>query len=186
MAENERPRRRWFRRRQRVPEEEEVQELEEPEIRKPRLWGWVVAALVLLLGSAALSMNLIPGLEGLLGGLGQKTQGVPEAADADDYWQTTTVASSFTGAQPPAGDAGTNNTGVKKQDSIQRVAELYAAMPPNKAASLLETMLSDEAVAVLQAMQPETAAAVLAQMDTTRASELIRMMMSTEKGGGGT
>lgn len=178
-------RRRWLSRAQ-PDEQEEDLEPELPVASRPRLWGWVAGAAAIFLAGGAISLNLIPGLDGLFGGKAEEPESEPRVIVAQPVWQTAATVSSFTGAAPPAG----NGAGeVSLQSSVpapevQQVADLYEAMPPAKAAPLLAAMEPKQAAAVLQAMQREMAAAALAEMDEAKAAELVDLMMNPPEEGG--
>lgn len=182
-------RRRWLGRRK-PDEEDEAEDLEPelPEVRRPRLWGWVAGAAAILLVSGAISLNLIPGLSGLFGGTAEEPKTEPKVIIAQPVWQTAATVSSFTGAAAPAGGSAGEAADLPAAPAreIQQVADLYEAMPPAKAAPLLESMKPAEAAAVLQAMQREMAAAALAEMDAAKAAQLVDLIMNSpqEEGDG--
>lgn len=63
-------------------------------------------------------------------------------------------------------------TDEEREARLKETAQLYAGMPPTKAARILEAMTREEAALVLARMRPETRAKVLAQMHPQRAAEL--------------
>lgn len=189
MAKAQKRRRRWLGRPEPGEEDGELElEPELPEVRRPRLWGWVAGAAAILLVSGAISLKLIPGLDGLFGGKAEGPEEEPKVIIAEPVWQTAATVSSFTGAAPPAG--GRDEAGEASVQSpapaaeVQQVADLYEMMPPTKAAPLLAAMEPKQAAAVLQAMQREMAAAALAEMDEAKAAQLVNLMMNPPEEGG--
>lgn len=63
-------------------------------------------------------------------------------------------------------------TDEEREARLKETAQLYASMPPGKAARILEAMTREEAALVLARMRPEKRAQVLAQMSPQRAAEL--------------
>lgn len=171
-------------------------------VKTPRMTGWVVAAVLVFLLAGALSLNLVPGMEQLMG----KMAG-PEPEESPVVTELTTgSASAFQGAprvgntatdefagnaappgaaETPAGDEPTAKndstapaTGTADSARVRQVAELYDAMPPVKAGPLLAAMEPEEAAAVLRLMKREQAAASLAHMEPEDAAQLVDLMMT--------
>lgn len=69
------------------------------------------------------------------------------------------------------------------EEAVRRVADLYSAMPPHRAAPALQVMEMDLVVQILRLVDPDQAAALLAYMDPARASEITTRLMSSTGGG---
>ncbi len=65
----------------------------------------------------------------------------------------------------------------KEQDEeILKIAKIYAAMPPERAARKLETLSEDMAVLILTSLQPRIAGRIMAQMNPEKAASISKKM----------
>lgn len=111
-----------------------------------------------------------------------------EASSGQKSTTTGTQTETAGGVQPAESTFGTGAT--KSKDSsgdtaavtpattpAKRVAEMYAAMPPIKAAPLVEGLDVNMATQVLQLMAPDEAAGILAYMQTDRATAITQALL---------
>lgn len=179
--------------RRRRPQEAEALPQKESPLWAPSMTGWIIVAVLILAISVVYSLGLIPDVNRLLFRSAENPlAGAPlEPDDSGGLSETTPVQETTlpaqevvqTPVQPQTEESG--ETAATGEDAVQTVAELYNAMPPATAGTLLATMDPEQAVAVLRQMRREQAAAVLAQMDPSDAAELIRLIMEGPSEGGG-
>lgn len=159
----------------------------------------VVGGLIVIAALAAALSGLIPGLPPLFKGTGASADPpapapAPAATKAPAGPEDAAVALQQQLIQQEA-DLRTREAALKEQETqvadtlkqldqqqadtntVKRVADMYGAMPPTKAAPLIQTLSQDEAVAILRLLDQDQAGAILAGMDPARGSQLTSQLL---------
>jgi hypothetical protein len=168
---------------------------------KPALGKWVLGAAVIFGIAAALQFNLIPGSDVILGAtaLAHETTkppvpviGLPDTATSDPIAdQQKQLAQREADLQAQEASVKERETQVADllqdlsgqrttADVVRRVADMYAAMPPFKAAPMLQTLDTETAVSILQLLDQDQAGAILAYMAPARGGELTTLLIKPQ------